>query len=335
MEKDLVNINGMQVEKIEYGGQPVITYRMIDDLHVRPPGTAYRTFNKHKNRFEEGLHFFDIPYDEWSTMTALRKTYGGSDTGQRNAIRFFTQAGYLLLVKPFSDNLAWKVQDCLIRDYFRLRQEMLRDGQNLTGSSRFRGAQENSSGIKKLTGSKKLTFATIEREFRSACKLLQTAGSMAINAKLLANDLILERYGVDCLGMAGTRESLENQLLVESRSPSVGMEILEKVLGHSFSWRFKGETMRLTIREALECRPDHPVLKKTIENFGVRKVDGGIFLLPKRVQEKILSLSRGQLGEISGIRDYILELPGARPKQVRLNGPPRRGVLVPWEGGAA
>ncbi len=38
--KDLVIINGREVERITYKDNAVLTYSMIDELHQRPKGTA-------------------------------------------------------------------------------------------------------------------------------------------------------------------------------------------------------------------------------------------------------------------------------------------------------
>ena len=135
--------------------------------------------------------------------------------------------------------------------------------------------------------------------------------------------------------MAGTREEVEKQLKIEMKVPSVGREILEIILGHQVSWTLGNETMRLTVAEVLEKRSHHPILKRAVEGLGVKRTEEGVFLLPKRIQKRILPPSWDRVGGISDIREYVLAIPGAKSKQLRLNGDPRRGVLAPWEGGAA
>ncbi len=119
---DLIKIENHEVNRIMYKGKPVVTFKMVDELHERPEGTARVTFNRNKKRFIQDYHFFEVPHAEWSQITAVCLTYGGPDTGQRNSMKFFTEPGYLLLVKPFSDDRAWKVQDTLIRDYFKIKE---------------------------------------------------------------------------------------------------------------------------------------------------------------------------------------------------------------------
>ncbi len=118
----LVKIMGKEVSRIEYRNEPVITFRMMDELHERPEGTAKRNFNQNQEKFIEGEDFFEVPFSEWSLITAVRNSYGGQDTGQRNPMKFLTQTGYLMLVKSFTDDLAWQVQRELVKCYFAVKQ---------------------------------------------------------------------------------------------------------------------------------------------------------------------------------------------------------------------
>lgn len=115
-----LKINGHDIDRIEYRNEPVITLKTVDQLHERPDGTARRNFNQNKNQFIENEDFFDVPYEEWHQMIAVRNSYGDQNK-QRNPIKFLTQIGYLMLVKSFKDDLAWKVQRMLVRNYFGMQ----------------------------------------------------------------------------------------------------------------------------------------------------------------------------------------------------------------------
>ena len=97
----------------EYRGQRVVTFRDIDELHGRPEGTAKRNFNENKDRFREGEDFFFVkpqdvaPYEIRTSEINNRGTY------------LLTESGYLMLVKSFTDDLAWEVQRQLVNHYFR------------------------------------------------------------------------------------------------------------------------------------------------------------------------------------------------------------------------
>lgn len=94
---------------VEIDGQRVITLSMVDIEHQRPDGTARRNFNANKERLTEGKHYF------------VRNSSEARDLGMiaPNGLIFLNERGYLLLVKSFTDDLAWEVQERLVEGYFR------------------------------------------------------------------------------------------------------------------------------------------------------------------------------------------------------------------------
>ncbi len=121
----IVEIEGRRVERIQYRNQPVVTLRMIDELHERPEGTARKSFNRNKAQLVENEDYFNVPYEEWSEILVVHLK-DDQKGGHRNPMIFLTEAGYLMVVKPFGDDLAWKVQRALVRNYFAAR-EMFRN----------------------------------------------------------------------------------------------------------------------------------------------------------------------------------------------------------------
>ena len=93
---------------------------MVDELHQRPEGAARHAFNRHKIHLIEDEDFFIVPHDEWSKIPAVYNLHGSQS---RNNRTFLTQNGYLLLVKSFNDDLAWKVQRQLVNAYFKKQSE--------------------------------------------------------------------------------------------------------------------------------------------------------------------------------------------------------------------
>lgn len=94
----------------EYRGQRVVTFRDIDELHHRPEGTARRNFNENKRHFIEGEDYF------------VRNSYEAKNEfgiTAPNGLVLLTESGYLMLVKSFTDDLAWQVQRQLVNHYFR------------------------------------------------------------------------------------------------------------------------------------------------------------------------------------------------------------------------
>ncbi len=114
---ELIQVNGNTIERLEYKGQPVITLKMVDELHQRPAGTARKRFNDNRKRFIEGEDFYNVPYEEWKETTG-RNSSVQKNGGRKGNITFLTETGYLMLVKSFQDDLAWKIQKELVKVYF-------------------------------------------------------------------------------------------------------------------------------------------------------------------------------------------------------------------------
>ena len=114
---NLVHIENADITVKEYNGQRVVTFKDIDTVHDRPDGTASRNFRNNRERFIEGEDFFKISPDE------IRRTnlFDIPDKATTD-YALITEQGYLMLVKSFTDDLAWKVQRQLVNGYFRVRK---------------------------------------------------------------------------------------------------------------------------------------------------------------------------------------------------------------------
>lgn len=112
----LIKINNQEIITKEFSGQRVVTFKDIDLVHERPEGTAKRNFIENKDRLVKGedYHIASLK-DENRTL--------GIDIPNRG-ITLITEQGYLMLVKSFTDDLAWKVQRQLVNTYFRAKKPM-------------------------------------------------------------------------------------------------------------------------------------------------------------------------------------------------------------------
>lgn len=108
----IVKINDTDLQVIEYQGQRVATLAQIDQVHARPEGTARRTFNEHKHRLVEGEDYF------------VRNTSEAREMGftAPNGLILISEQGYTMLVKPFTDDLAWQVQRQVVAGYYRAKE---------------------------------------------------------------------------------------------------------------------------------------------------------------------------------------------------------------------
>lgn len=105
-------INNYIIPIREYNGQRVITFKDIDMVHERPEGTARKRFNDNKKHFIEGVDYFVRKTDEAANEFGIIAP---------NGLVLITESGYLMLVKSFTDDLAWKVQRELVNSYFKVQ----------------------------------------------------------------------------------------------------------------------------------------------------------------------------------------------------------------------
>lgn len=118
METNSIKIGDNDLRVKEWNGQRVVTFKDIDKVHQRPSGTARKRFNDHKDRFIAGEDFFKI------TPSEFRTAFGNMSATQSNNVTLLTETGYLMLVKSFTDDLAWDVQRKLVNTYFKFKETM-------------------------------------------------------------------------------------------------------------------------------------------------------------------------------------------------------------------
>ena len=115
---ELVRVGNSSISVKEYRGKRVVTFKDIDTVHERPEGTARKRFADNRDRFIKDKDFFKISPSEFRT------TIGDMDSRQQNDITLISESGYLMLVKSFTDDLAWTVQRQLVDSYFRAQKPM-------------------------------------------------------------------------------------------------------------------------------------------------------------------------------------------------------------------
>lgn len=117
-----VTINSTDISVKEYKGKRVVTLKEIDQCHGRPEGTARRNFNTNKQHLVEGEDYFIVQL----TTNEIRTQFGaGKNAGKTMTV--VTESGYLMLVKSFTDNLAWDVQRQLVNSYFKVEKSKADD----------------------------------------------------------------------------------------------------------------------------------------------------------------------------------------------------------------
>lgn len=206
-----LTINNTSLEVKEYQGKRVVTFKDIDMVHKRAEGTARRNFNTNKKYFIEGEDYF------------VRNSYEAKNefgTTAPNGLILVTESGYLMLVKSFTDDLAWTVQRQLVNTYFKQQklkhkyteyQRMMIETR--TENARIRKAQiltkiagEYSGTYRQvlqahatleLTGEYLLPLPKIEKRTYTATEIGDKLGITANKVGILANrnNLKTDEYG--------------------------------------------------------------------------------------------------------------------------------------------
>lgn len=141
MENKLtVTINKTELPIKEYNGQRVVTLKEIDAVHERPEGTARKRFNDNRKHIIEDVDYFKISASEFRTR--FDPAYSKQATEQ---VTLITESGYLMLVKSFTDDLAWIVQRQLVNTYFQSSPEQRKAAAMQTSSDEARARLEAST----------------------------------------------------------------------------------------------------------------------------------------------------------------------------------------------
>ena len=128
MTTNSITINKTEVSAKEYQGNRVVTFKDIDTVHGRSDGTARKRFNDNKERFIENVDYFMIKRSD--NQMSEKRTFGFEVPNR--GLTLITESGYLMLVKSFTDDLAWDVQRQLVNTYFRVAIQSKADTINLS-----------------------------------------------------------------------------------------------------------------------------------------------------------------------------------------------------------
>ena len=116
---NVMEIQGTPIQIKEYAGQRVVTFKDVDTVHHRASGSARKRFNDNRKHFIEAVDFYRLTQPSEIRTLDFSRPQGGVPS----EVILITETGYLMLVKSFTDDLAWKVQRELVDSYFRARAE--------------------------------------------------------------------------------------------------------------------------------------------------------------------------------------------------------------------
>ncbi|KLP35864.1 ORF6N domain-containing protein, partial [Enterobacter ludwigii] len=122
MRKNTLTLNSHSLPLVEYQGQRVVTFEMVDNVHQRPGGTARASFNRNRQHFIEGTDYMRASPDDYRAImnsAYVKRTRKKSAKMITEFVTLLSESGYLMLVKSFRDRLSWQIQRLLVNHYFR------------------------------------------------------------------------------------------------------------------------------------------------------------------------------------------------------------------------
>ena len=122
IKENNLNVNNNILRIVEYKGEKVISSYDISRLHNKEVKRVNEQFERNKDRLQEGMDYFLISVEEFSKSLSATQNFIPNNVKD---IKLFTERGYLKLVKSFTDDLSWEVQDILVDSYFKLKQVVL------------------------------------------------------------------------------------------------------------------------------------------------------------------------------------------------------------------
>ena len=119
MENKLVKINDVELGIKEYKKERVITAWDIAKVHKKEVNDITKNFNNNKKKFILDEDYFLVNRTEISERKISVQDFIPNNVKE---IPLFTESGYLMLVKTFTDDLSWDIQRQLVKGYFKLKE---------------------------------------------------------------------------------------------------------------------------------------------------------------------------------------------------------------------
>jgi len=123
MNNEIMVVNGNELRVKEYNGQRVVTLWDIARLHNVTPHNVKMNFDNNVKYLAEREEYFLIDkQDDFALNLIASKDIDYHVTNAVKNIPVFTESGYLMLSKPMTGDLAWKVQRELVKNYFAMKE---------------------------------------------------------------------------------------------------------------------------------------------------------------------------------------------------------------------
>lgn len=119
MSSNLITIADKEIELKEYNGERIVTAWDIAELHEREISKVNENFKYNINKFIENEDYYVLQRNKFSESDFRVQNFIPNNVKE---IILFTESGYLLLTKTFTDERSWNIQRQLVKSYFKLKE---------------------------------------------------------------------------------------------------------------------------------------------------------------------------------------------------------------------
>ena len=119
MNNNLITIADKEIELKEYNGERIVTAWDIAKLHEREISKVNDNFKYNITKFIENEDYYTLSRNKFSEADFRVQKFIPNNVKE---IILFTESGYLLLTKTFTDERSWNIQRQLVKSYFKLKE---------------------------------------------------------------------------------------------------------------------------------------------------------------------------------------------------------------------
>lgn len=119
MSSNLITIADKEIELKEYNGERIVTAWDIADLHEKEISKVNENFKYNIDKFIENEDYYVLQRNKFSESEFRVQKFIPNNVKE---IILFTESGYLLLTKTFTDERSWNIQRQLVKSYFKLKE---------------------------------------------------------------------------------------------------------------------------------------------------------------------------------------------------------------------
>ncbi|MEF2485286.1 hypothetical protein V4D09_18585 [Vibrio mimicus] len=111
-----VTVVDLTIPVIEFNSERVLTLWNIDSLHRVPQNTTFNIFIQNRSKLQQNKHYFVVYPNDHGFAANYPCPIPPS------GLLLITQRGYSMLVKAFTDDFSWQVQEQLADAYFEAQR---------------------------------------------------------------------------------------------------------------------------------------------------------------------------------------------------------------------